>query len=177
MFKWMKVTSLCVCFTIAIIASSDAAVVTYSVDFSGDQEVPGPGDPDGVGSGLLTIDDVSDEVSWNFAFSNIAAPTAMHIHGPGGSTGNSAAVLLRLGLSTTGGPGTLIGSVTGHSGDGLTINSNPSDFYVNIHNSEFGPGAIRGQLTAVPEPSSVAILACGGAMAFGRRRRRTAATV
>ena len=43
--------------------------------------------------------------------------------------------------------------------------------YFNIHSSTFGGGEIRGFLTLVPEPSSVAILLVGGALAWSARRR------
>lgn len=162
-------------FVLACFSFANADSASYVVDFSGDQEVPGPGDPDGSGSGTISLDDASGLVSWDFSYSDIMAPTAMHIHGPGGSAGSSAGVIIGLGVDTTGGAGTLIGSLTHDNLSEVTsILANPSDFYVNIHNDEFGPGAIRGQLgTLVPEPdaSLLAIMALGTLVA--RRRSRT----
>jgi hypothetical protein len=43
--------------------------------------------------------------------------------------------------------------------------------YLNIHSSTFVGGEIRGFLTLVPEPSSVAIVLVGGALAWSIRRR------
>jgi hypothetical protein len=45
--------------------------------------------------------------------------------------------------------------------------------YLNFHTVQFGGGEIRGTLVSVPEPSSVALLACGlaGAIIIARRRR------
>lgn len=141
---------------------------TFTLTFSGDQEFPGPGDPDGSGAGTLTVNDVTNEISWNFTYVDIAAPTAMHIHGPGGTAGSSAGVFVGLGVATSGGAGTLIDSLTADPGDAAAILANPDGFYVNIHNADFSPGAIRAQ---VPEPGSLALLALGGVAFMARRRR------
>jgi hypothetical protein len=150
-----------------------AETVTYRLEMTGAQEAPGPGDADGLGTGTLSLDALSGQISWDFAYSNIAAPTAMHIHGPNGSAGNSAGVYIGLGAGTTGSPGTLIGSLIHPDLTQIsTILGNPTDFYVNIHNADFPPGAIRGQLgTLVPEPGSVILLSIGAGLLALRRRR------
>ena len=136
------------------LALADSA--TFSVNLSGAQEVPGPGDLDGSASGLISLDDVLGEISWNFSYADIASPSAMHIHGPGGSAGNPAGVHIGLGVATSGGAGTLIGSLAQSVTSGITaVLDDPADFYVNIHNSEFGAGAVRGQ---VPEPNGMMLL-------------------
>jgi hypothetical protein len=46
--------------------------------------------------------------------------------------------------------------------------------YMNVHDSTFPGGEIRGQLLLVPEPSTVALLALGvGGIALQAHRRRT----
>lgn len=117
---------------------------TFQLDMSGDQEVPGPGDEDGQASGTLTIDDATGTVSWDITYSNIASPAAMHIHS--GAAGEGGGVVVPLNVETSGGEGTLVGSTTADADAIATVLASPSDHYVNIHNAEFGPGAVRGQL-------------------------------
>jgi len=65
----------------------------------------------------------------------------------------------------------------GNSGTSLTSNL-PGIFaglaYINFHTVQFGGGEIRGQLEAVPEPGSLALLGIGVACVavYGRRYRR-----
>lgn len=146
--------------------AANAAIVNYNLTFTGDQEVPGPGDSDGFGSGTLTVDDVTGDISWDITYGNISTVTGFHFHqAPAGS---SAGVFLGLGTTTTGGANTLTNSTTTSTANALAINTNPENFYLNIHTTEFGPGAIRAQL---PEPGSFALLALGGTMVMARRRR------
>ena len=153
-------------------APASALTITYALSASGDQET-GPGDPDGSAGGTITLNDATGEISWNFSYFNIAAPTAMHIHGPGGSAGLAAGVFEGLGVATSGGAGTLISSKTTSPANVAQIIADPTDFYVNIHNGDFGAGAVRGQLgTVVPEPATLALRGAGLAgRALGGRRR------
>ena len=123
---------------------SSGEVITFQLSISGDQEVPGPGDEDGQASGTLSIDDATNLISWSFTYSNIANPAAMHIHT--GAAGVGGGVFVPLNVDTSGEAGTLIGSTTGDAASVVAILASPSDYYVNIHNADFRPGAIRGQL-------------------------------
>jgi hypothetical protein len=125
-------------------SQGSAETTTFQITMSGGQEVPGPGDADGQASGTLTIDDATGEISWSFTYSNIAEPAAMHIHT--GAAGEGGGVLVPLNVDTSGGAGTLIGSTTAEADSISAILASPSDYYVNIHNADFRPGAIRGQL-------------------------------
>ena len=152
-----------------------ATIITYILpSMTGAQEVPGPGDADGFASGSITLNDVTGAISWNFTYSNIAAPTLMHIHGPNGGAGSSAGVFVDLGIATSGGAGTLISNTTTSMANVTSIFAGPENFYVNIHTGAFSNGAVRGQLGLIPEPSTAALLAVGlaGLGALGGRGRR-----
>ena len=123
---------------------SSGEVITFQLTMGGDQSVPGPGDEDGQASGTLTIDDATGLISWDFTYSNIADPAAMHIHS--GAAGGRGGGAVPLNVDTSGGTGTLIGSTTADATNVAAILASPSDYYVNIHNADFRPGAVRGQL-------------------------------
>lgn len=152
-----------------IAGPAQALSVTYLMNMTGAQEVPGPGDPDGLATGTITLDDATGLISWDFVYQDIAAPSMMHIHT--GGAGASGSVLVNLGIGTSGGAGTLISSMSTSTTTVSMILSDPDGFYVNIHNGDFGAGAVRGQLgTPVPEPASALLLACG-LLALSTRRR------
>lgn len=109
----------------------------------------------------MTLDSVANSIVWNFNYANIAAPTLMHLHT--GAAGVNGGVFVNLGVATTSAANT------------TAINLTPTNFYVNVHNGVFPAGAVRGQITAIPEPSSIAAFAIGGAViAYRIRRRKTA---
>ena len=125
-----------------------------------------PGDPDGFAAGILSID-MAGNAFWEFSYANIAPPTAMHIHGPGGIPGANAGVFVNLGVATSGPAGTLIDSKLIHPGLAAAILTNPNEFYVNIHNDDFPGGAVRGQ---VPEPAGGLLALLGCALLIAKRR-------
>jgi hypothetical protein len=140
--------------------AANATLFTFDVFMTGAQEAPGPGDADGFGEALMTIDDsfAPPRISWLFSPNNIAFPlSGAHIHqAPFGVQGsvvvNFSAQLSGSGLADA---------------DLVNVLANPAGFYVNLHNSFFPNGAIRGQL---PEPASMSLLALGG-LAILRRRK------
>jgi hypothetical protein len=120
-----------------------AGAQTLSTTLTGDEEVPGPGDPDGSGIAVITIS--GSTVNYFLLAQGIAAPTVAHIHT--GAAGVRGDVLVDLSPTFTG--GLAAGSVANVSAAVISnILGNPAGFYVNIHNAEFPDGAIRGQLTA-----------------------------
>lgn len=137
----LTVALLAVTVTPAFAAPATPATMhTFNVMLNGVSEVPGPGDPDGTGHAYLTFDETSGEVCYEIAVENIAAPTAGHIH-QGAETAVGPVVV---NLLTD--PTQLAGCVTVDPAVVQAIIANPADYYVNIHNADFPPGAVRGQL-------------------------------
>lgn len=113
-----------------------------SVDLTGAAEAPGPGDPDGSGTASFTFNAGTGEVCFEYSVTGVAPLTAAHIHvAPAGSPG--PVVIPMLPSSPTGGSG----CVTADRSLIVAILMDPSAYYFNVHNSEFQPGALRGQLT------------------------------
>ncbi len=149
-----------------------AAIDSYWAPLYGASEFPGPGDPDGFGLAVLSIDTSNNSVSWAIQAQNIALPlTGAHIHA--GAAGTAGPVIINFNAVLTG--------VTSDP-DAASINpGNASGFYVNLHNSAYPGGAIRGQLAyvgsvnVVPEPETYALMLAGlaGVLFMGRRRERT----
>ena len=126
-----------------------APVSAYTVWFaslSGAEEVPGPGDPDADGLARITIDPAGGQVCVEWDIVDMAPATAAHIHA--GAAGVAGGVVVALPTPAADGGG-------GECVDGLDeatlqgIVDDPASFYVNVHNADFGAGAVRGQLDAV----------------------------
>jgi hypothetical protein len=139
-----------------------AALISYQMNMDGLQEAP-VSDLDGTATGTISFDTVTGLVFWDLIYANIDTPLAMHIHGPGGIPGVNAAVIIGLGVNTSGGANTLIDSLVANLADVALIVGDPGGFYINIHTAEFPPGSVRGQLgnVAVPLPSTLVLLALG----------------
>lgn len=115
-----------------------------SAELLGKNEVGG-GDSDGAGSIHVTLNSGLEKVCYELSVEDIGEPTRAHIHrGVAGTDGSTEVPLFDEVLDP---PADLQGCV-GSSGDLIKeIRRSPSSFYVNIHNSVFPGGAIRGQLS------------------------------
>jgi hypothetical protein len=113
------------------------------------------GDQNGFGSATVII--VGDRVCFGLVFDNIITPHAAHIHeNVAGQNGIIVVDFVGAGATgqvdppTSGNPGSVSGCVTDaalRDPSALArIRKNPGGFYVNVHNEQFGAGAIRGQL-------------------------------
>jgi hypothetical protein len=137
----------------------------------GANEVPAPGappatatnDPDGFGSASVTFDLTSgaEDVCWDLSYGNLTGvPVAAHIHGPAAPGVNAPVVIAFTpftDLTATGGTGcrALTAPEAVIAAD---IVANPQNYYTNVHTTDFGGGAIRGQLATSTPPSGEAHL-------------------
>jgi hypothetical protein len=110
---------------------------------TGAAEVPDPGDSDGRGSAIIRLNPAQQKVCFYLTARNVTLPAAAaHIHiGASTSAGNVVVTLVAPNAS-----GVSFGCV-GASADVIAaIRANPSNYYVNVHTTDFPNGAIRGQL-------------------------------
>jgi hypothetical protein len=127
-------------FLVAGIASAGGRPI--SIELTGAAEAPGPGDPDGSGTASFTFNAGTGQVCFEYSVTGVAPLTAAHIHvAPAGSPG--PVVIPMLPNSPTGGSG----CVTADRDLIVAILIDPSAYYFNVHNADFPPGALRGQLT------------------------------
>lgn len=156
--------------TLLAVGTVLGAETTLTATLAGGAAEDPPGDPDGAGTATITIDPDTLEVCWELTTSNIADATASHIHtGAAGANGGVAVALDIDGFS-----GSSSGCTTGADAASLqAIIDNPAGYYVNVHNADFGPGAIRGQLSALapntamtPASNPVGPLALAGIFLF-----------
>ncbi|HEY8226914.1 MAG TPA: CHRD domain-containing protein [Pyrinomonadaceae bacterium] len=192
----MKKTAKLVGLVVAILMSvgiARADQLVFTTTLTGSQEVPPTGSP-GIGSALVTVDTVTNLLTVNVSFAGLVSPTiASHIHCcaglgvnamvatavptfPGFPLGVTTGTYLQtfdLTLASTYNPA----FITAHGGTvagaqaafiaGLTSGQT----YLNIHTSQFPGGEIRGQLQAVPEPTTLVLLSMGVIGALGALRR------
>jgi hypothetical protein len=140
-----------------------AANSPFVAQLSGANEVP-VADPDGIGAATVTFDIVDAtnpttgaEACWDLSYSNIVSPpTAAHIHR--GVAGANGPVVVPFTPFTNLGASSGKGCIDLDPALALEIMTTPSNFYVNIHTTDYPGGAIRGQLAAGPPPAGEAHL-------------------
>jgi hypothetical protein len=182
--------------TMLLTAPAAAATITiFNADLSGLQEVPPNASP-ASGFAVVTVDDALFTMQVQVSFSDLlGTTTASHIHccAP---LGTNVGVATQL-PTFSGFPLGVTSGTYDHTFDMLLDSSyNPAfeaahggtaatafaglfagmlagDSYFNIHTSQFPGGEIRGQLVAVPEPSTWAMMLLGiGVVGAALRRRR-----
>lgn len=125
----------------ASILSSATVRGPFFASMTGAKE-PGGGDSNGKGSFSATIQ--GQRLCYGITVGNIGRPNGAHIHR--GRAGVSGPVVIPLTQPTTGSPGASGACVTVGATLLGQIRANPGRFYVNVHNSAFPGGAVRGQL-------------------------------
>jgi hypothetical protein len=125
-----------------LVQQADAGGRPFHTVMTGAEEAPGPGDPDGSGEAVLTLNHGQGEVCFQLTVADIAPATAAHIHeAPVGVPGP-----IVVGLTPPTG-GSSSGCVTADRELIKDIIQHPEEYYVNVHNADFPPGAVRGQLS------------------------------
>jgi len=128
---------------LALTSRGRAATTSFKADLKPSSEVP-PNSTSGSGSGTVTLDSATNQITWNVSFSGLTGPaTAVHIHGPA-PVGKNAGVLIW--LSTKGKTAT-----SPLSGSAAFTAAQASDLmngqcYINVHTAANPGGEIRGQL-------------------------------
>jgi hypothetical protein len=118
------------------------------------------GDPDGSATALVRVQ--GDRVTFAASWKGITAPTAFHIHqGAAGVNGDVKVPLFATPMPDT---VTAAAGVVTVSDPAIAdaLRATPTGFYVNLHSTEFGGGAVRGQLTKLDHPVNLLDLLQGG---------------
>jgi hypothetical protein len=126
-------------------ADADPTQFTYRTGMNGAKEVPGPGDPNGSGKAVVTVDTVTGEICFELQVRNIAPATAAHIHEA--EQGSPGPIVVPLTPPTSGSASGCVVDLT----QAQAIAEDPSGYYANVHNTEFPDGAVRGQLHGRPD--------------------------
>lgn len=151
-FVWLRFVSILAVVMLAavqaipvvaeVIEPGDPGGRPIFVILSGAEEAPGPGDPDGSGTALFTLNQGLGIVCWELTAENIDPAAAAHIHrAPAGSPGP---IVVPLSPPTT---GMSSGCAEVDPALVMEIRQFPENFYVNVHNPVYPAGAIRGQLS------------------------------
>ena len=123
--------------------ASGAPLAHLEAKLTGEQEVPGPGDRDGIGKADVKV--FRTKVCYTLTFKRIAPATAAHIHE--GRKGVAGPVVVTL-FERPNNPveRRISRCVDISSSLSEALREHPGRYYVNVHNTPFPDGAIRGQL-------------------------------
>lgn len=182
---------------VMLFAASTANAAFFSATLSGAAERPMPVASPATGFGTVRV--IGDSIRVNVSFTGLTAGLAAgHLHalaGPEGSAGVAIGFpnLTPLLGSTSGTYTALIdltlassytmGFVTASGGTAALAKArflgalDTEEVYFNLHTSAFPGGEIRGNITAVPEPASWAMLVVGFGLAGTALRRRPAVAI
>ena len=123
--------------------ANDVLGNNFSATMTGANEVP-PADPDGSGTATISTNDAINQICTHLEVRNIGVVTAAHIHR--GAAGVNGPPVVNLDK-----PDDNDSNDCDDVSDKLLddIRRHPSDYYVNVHTTEYPNGAIRGQIVDV----------------------------
>ena len=133
-----------VALVVGAVGGALAADNTVSAKLSGKAEEPGPGDDDGSGEAVLSLKKKKKKISFNISFEGIQDPVMGHIHK--GTRKVAGPIKVTLFDEPAGVTSPESGTVKAKKKLIKKIKNDPNGWYVNLHNSDFPDGAIRGQL-------------------------------
>jgi hypothetical protein len=140
----MSLKTILIAAAVALIAVSVASAGgrmggnSLHATLTGKAETP-KGDPDGSGTAEVKI--TGKSVCWELETAKVAKLTAAHIHK--GGPGVAGPVVVPFGATYKS-----KGCQTTTAAIAAAIKKNPAGYYVNVHNSKYPAGALRGQLSA-----------------------------
>jgi hypothetical protein len=149
----------------------------FTATLTGLQEVP-PNASLATGTGSFTLNPAQTQLTFNVSYSGLgSAFLAAHFHN--GAPGVNGPIVRGMTIGPDGPGGSPNGSFTGvwSSADAqpltpaLVTQLFAGNIYFNVHTATFGGGEIRGQLTLVPEPTSLALVGIGAVGVAWRRLR------
>jgi hypothetical protein len=120
-------------------ASGSTQLSTLEASLTGEREVPGPGDKNGLGDAEVKVDKA--RVCYELEVERIKPATAAHIHL--GLRGEAGPIVAELKAPTD---GSSSGCVAVPRALSLELKEHPGRYYVNVHNAPYPDGSVRGQL-------------------------------
>jgi hypothetical protein len=145
--KFLHVTMI----LLAVLALTTIAArgLTFTTTLTGEAEVntqgvPNQGDLDGTGTATITLYPSTSMICWEIEVSGITLPaSAAHIHEAPVTSPGPVVVP----LSAPDESGFASGCTSVDREEIVEILQDPEEYYVNVHNSDYPSGALRGQLS------------------------------
>lgn len=176
----MKTLALSLAAVLCASAILDAAPITISAHLTPGQEVPAPdltpsSNPMGFGSATIDLDAATFEglLSWMDMTTPVAAGH-LHRRNPGALTGPPVVTFFQgvsLPLTDQYSTGSL--ALTATQVSAIQQGLSDGTLYFNVHTTRNPPGEIRGDIAAIPEPSSLLLIGAGATLLLLGRRTRS----